>query len=74
MKNTKELRALLTAIFCINFAEDKNKDIEKIIKYTFNRIFDSNTNLLVLACAGKTKEEILNEVKELLKQTTKLEL
>ena len=74
MRNLKELRPLLTALYCINHTNNKDENIDKILKYAFNRIFDSNTNLLLLACAGRTKQEVLNEVKLLLKEDTKLEL
>lgn len=72
MKNTKEILPILTAIFTINrTSKYEDKDITLIIDYAFRRIFGANTNLLILACAGKTKQEIMSEVSKLLNQETK---
>lgn len=71
MRNTKEIKPILTALYCINLLGNKDEDIEKILKYAFNRIFDSNTNLLTLACVGKTKEEVMPEIWQLLSEDTK---
>lgn len=72
MKNTKEILPILTAIFTINRTnKNEDKDITLIIDYAFRRIFGANTNLLILACAGKTKQEIMSEVSKLLNQETK---
>lgn len=70
MRNTKEIRPILASLYCINFLGNKDEDIDKILKYTFNRIFDSNTNLLTLACIGKTKESAMQEILQLLKEET----
>ena len=70
MRNTKEIRPILTALYCINFLGNKDEDIDKIIKYAFNSIFNSNTNLLTLACIGKTKESAMPEILQLLKEET----
>lgn len=68
MKNTKEIQTILTAIYCINHSkqENKDKDIDRICKYAFDRIFGCNTNLLFLCCVGKTQGEILEEVNEIM--------
>ena len=59
MKNIKEVQAILTAIFAINrTSEHEDKDITLILDYAFNRLFGSNTNLLILACAGKKKKKL----------------
>ena len=72
MRNIKEVQAILTAIFAINrTSEHEDKDITLILDYAFRRIFGANTNLLILACAGKTKQEIMSEVSKLLNQETK---
>lgn len=72
MKNTKEILPILTAIFTINKTnKNEDKDITLILDYAFRRIFGANTNLLILACAGKTKQEIMSEVSKLLNQETK---
>lgn len=71
MKNTKEIKAILAAIHCINFvSEHKDKDIYNLIDYAFQRCFGSNTNLLSLNCIGHTKESIMPLVNELLEHET----
>ena len=70
MRNTKEIRPILTALYCINFLGNKDEDIDKILKYAFNSIFDSNTNLLTLACVGETKEQVMPEILQLLQEET----
>lgn len=71
MKNTKEIKAILTAIFAINkTSEREDKDISKILDYAFRRLFESNTNLLLLACISKRKQDIMPEVMEMLKAET----
>ena len=73
MKNTKEIQTILTAIYCINYSkqENKDKDIEQICEYAFARIFGCNTNLLLLGCIGRPQEEILEEVNEIMYSETK---
>ena len=39
MRNLKEVRPLLSAIYCINRTGSKDEDIEKILDYAFNRLF-----------------------------------
>ena len=59
MKNTKEIKAILTAIFAINkTSEREDEDISKILDYAFRRLFESNTNLLLLACIGKKRKTL----------------
>ena len=71
MKNTKEIKAILTAIFAINKkSEREDKDISRILDYAFRRVFESNTNLLLLACIGIRKQDIMPEVMEMLKAET----
>ena len=71
MKNTKEVKAILTAIFCINrTSEHEDNDIDLILDYAYRRIFESNTNLLSLCCVKKTKTEIMPEVMEVLEADT----
>ena len=74
MRNLKEVRPLLTAIYCINRTGSKDEDIEKILDYAFNRLFDQNTNLLKLACVGRTKEDAMSEIKQFLKEDTFMEV
>ena len=70
MKNTKEIRPILTAIYCINFLGNKDEDIDKILKYAFNSIFNCNTNLLTLACVGRTKQDAMPEILQVLHEDT----
>ena len=71
MKHTNEIQAILTAIFAINrTSEHEDKDISLVLDYAFRRFFGANTNLLTLACIGKTKEQIMPEVRQLLETGT----
>ena len=59
MKHTNELKAILTAIFAINkTSEHEDNDITLVLDYAFRRFFGANTNLLILSCIGKTKEQM----------------
>ena len=73
MRNIKEIKPILTALYCINFTNNRDEDIDKILKYAFARILDGTTNLLTLACVGKTKNDIMPEIYQLLKEDTKYE-
>lgn len=70
MRNIKEIKPILTSLYCINFLGNKDEDIDKILKYAFARILDSNTNLLTLACIGITKKEAMKEIMQLLEEDT----
>ena len=70
MKNTKEVKAILTAIFCLNRTSERNEQIDLVCDYAFRRIFGDNTNLLTLACVGQSKEAMEQQVKVLLEQET----
>ena len=70
MKNTKEVKSILTAIFCLNRTSEKNEQIDLICDYAFRRLFGANTNLLSLACVGQSKEAMEQQVKVLLEQET----
>ena len=74
MRNLKEVRPLLSAIYCINRTGSKDEDIEKILDYAFNRLFNQNTNLLKLACIGRTKKDSMQEIKQILKEDTSMEV
>lgn len=74
MKHTNEVQAILTAIFAINrTSEHEDKDITLVLDYAFRRLFGTNTNLLLLSCIGKTKEQMMPEVREVLKTYTQYE-
>lgn len=70
MRNTKEVKPILTAIYCLNRVGEKDKNIELICDYAFRKLFGANTNLLALACIGQTKESIEQQVTELLEIET----
>lgn len=71
MKHTNEIRAILTAIYCINqTSEHKDHDITTICDYAFRRFLGANTNLLTLCCIKRTKEEIMPEINQILEEGT----
>ena len=70
MKNTKEISAILTAVFCLNRAGNENEDITLILDYAFRRLFGANTNLLMLTCLGHTLDEVKSSVMDLLEAET----
>ena len=57
-------------LYCLNRVGEKDKQIELICDYTFQRLFGANTNLLALACIGQTKESMEKQVTELLEIET----
>ena len=74
MKHENEVQAILTAIFAINRTnEHEDKDISLILDYAFRRLFGTNTNLLLISCIGKMKEQMMPEVREVLKTYTQYE-
>lgn len=74
MKHLNEVKAILTAIFAINQTNaQKDNDISQILDYAFRRLFGANTNLIMLACIGKDKEQIMPEVMQVLKADTQYE-
>lgn len=66
MKNTKEMQAILTAIYCINLTGNKDKDITNLCEYAYHRCFNANHRMILLCTIGKSKEQIMPEVAELL--------
>ena len=74
MKHTDEVQAISTVIFAINkTSEHEDKHITLVLDYAFRRLFGANTNLLLLSCIGKTKEQMMPEVREMLKTYTQYE-
>ena len=66
MKRLDELKFLLTSVLAINAtSEYKDPDISRILDYAFQRLYGANTNLLLLACIGKNKQQIMPEVEKL---------
>ena len=70
MRNTKEIKSILTCLYCINQTGQRDKDIAQIIDYALHRLFNNNANLLTLACIGKTKEQVMPEIMQILKEDT----
>lgn len=72
MKNLKELQPILAAIFVINrTSEHEDADIRNLVNYAYDRILNNSTNLLLLACIGKNKEDVMPEILQFLKEDTK---
>ena len=71
MRNTKEIKPILSAILCINQCGAKDEDISMLCQYAFNYILDGSANLLTLCCIGKSKEDIMPEIEQVLKEDTK---
>ena len=69
MKNTKEMQAILTAIYCINQTGNKDEDIRKLCEYAYQRCFNANHRMILLCTIGKSKESIMPELDEILKDT-----
>lgn len=66
MKNTKEMQAILTAIYCINLTGNKDDDITNLCEYAFTRCTDINFRMIALQTIGKDKDKIMLEINELL--------
>lgn len=66
MKNTKEMQAILTAIYCVNLTGNNDKDITNLCEYAFTRCTDINFRMIALQTMGKNKDTIMPEVNELL--------
>lgn len=71
MRNTKELKPILTALYCINQCGARDEDIRMLCQYAFNRILNNSANILTLCCVGKSKKDIMPELEQLLKDDTK---
>ena len=72
MKNLKELKSILCVLYYYNrLSEHESVEIRELLDYAFDRVFESNTNMLILACIGKNLEECRPELNEILKNDTK---
>lgn len=70
MKNTKEIIPILTAVYCINQTNgNTDSDICNLLRYLFINCINVNVNMLTLACIDKSKESIMPELNEILKET-----
>ncbi len=70
MKNTKEMQAILTAIYCVNLTGNKDDDITNLCEYAFTRCTDINFRMIALQTIGKDKNTIMPEINELLEGET----
>lgn len=66
MKNTKEMQAILTAIYCINLTGNKDEDITNLCEYAFTRCTDINFRMIALQAMGKNKNTLMPKINELL--------
>lgn len=48
MKNLKEIKPILTALYCINQTGANDEDIRLLCQYAFSRILDGSANILTL--------------------------
>lgn len=71
MKNTKELHSIFGVLYYLNRLGNNDKDIENVLNYAFDRIFEQNTYTLMIACIGHTKETAMDEIMRILKEDTK---
>lgn len=71
MRNLKEIKPILTALYCINQTGANDEDIRMLCQYAFNRILNGSANMLTLCCVGKSKKDIMPELEQLLKEDTK---
>ena len=61
----------MTAMLCINQTQDhRDDDIAKICDYAFRRLFGSSINLLMLCCVGRSKEDMMPKIMQVLEQAT----
>ena len=71
MRNLKEIKPILTALYCTNQTGANDEDIRMLCQYAFNRILNGSANMLTLCCVGKSKKDIMPELEQLLKEDTK---
>ena len=72
MKNLKDLQPILAAMYALNRTNGhEDEDIRNLVNYAYHRILNNTTNLLMLACIGRTKDDVMPEVLQILKEDTK---
>ena len=72
MKNTKELQAILSAIYLLNrMDETPNPEIDKLCEYAFRHCMECNTAMLLLAAIGQDYLTMKEQVNALLQRETK---
>lgn len=71
MKNTKEMHALITAVYCINKTNgNEDKDITNLCRYIFLHCMNGNPNMMDILCIGKTKDEMPPYLMQILEEET----
>ncbi len=70
MKNAKEVKTLLIALYCYNRLGAKDEKIENILEYAFYRLFGSNTNLILVCTSTIDRNELLSYIDRLLEEDT----
>ncbi len=70
MKNTKEIKTLLTALYCYNRLGANDEKIENVLEYAFHRLLDGNTNLILVCTSTIEKNELLSYIDRLLQEDT----
>ena len=71
MKNTKEMHALFTAIYCINRTNgNEDKDITGLCRYIFLHCTNDIQNMHDTLCIGQNKETILPHLTQILEEET----
>lgn len=71
MRNTKEVRSILSVIYYLNrLSEHEDKEIAEVLDYAFYRLFNGNSRMLLLATIGRTREDSMPEIMEILKHDT----
>lgn len=74
MKNTKEMHALITAVYCINKTNgNEDKDITNLCRYIFLHCLNGNPNMLDILCIGKTKDKLLPHLMQILEEETQFQ-
>lgn len=72
MRNTKEVRPILSVIYYLNrLSEHEDTEIAEVLDYAFYRLFNGNSRMLLLATIGRTREDSMHEIMEILKNDTK---
>ena len=73
MRHTYEIHAILTAIYCINETTVQDKDIANLIDYALYRVYKDGAGKLKQKCKGKSKKDVMPELRMLLQSETDFE-
>ena len=71
MRNTKEIQSILAVIYYLNRLSDhEDQEIAEVLDYAFYRLFNGSTRMLLLATIGRTREDSMPEIMEILRHDT----